>query len=735
MRKNDHLRGKYENCQDEFDLLTQKIKRLRMARVIEPDITTQVKLEAQITQAEKELDDLESEITKIEEEMRLNESAFPTVTEKSEALTSSSSGIKTKNNNLPKYASSFVGRNEDVRKAVNKLKKWRHLVIEGVGGVGKSFFAEMLGLQLIKTKTVDGVVWIDCKYQQISIDDVINIFASTLDYRKLHSLDSTSKVNLAIDLLQHVRCLFILDNYETTVNPELTSWLVNLPEPTMIIFTIRKGKEFLNEDLAVITLKGLSKESSLELINREAERLGKSELANYADEIFQKTYSLINGLPLAIKWICSQIGLNGRTIESVVADLQSAQGNFYDSLFYSAYDGLQSDIAKQILQVLSLFVTPVNIDVLYFIFSQTSLNCSVENSISELTQYNLIEVTGGITVNDRKYALHPITQSYAASLLSKDQDHYEKIQRRVVQFFKELVENFGGDENWQGYKILDVWHENIIHFIHLCYQQKLWDLVIGFVKNYHYYLWARGYWEQREEVGLLAVQASQELHDSLMEVWIKTRVLFDAHLLLGDFLSAEKCLEEAISIASSLEDKSLVGWAFYQKGRLLRRTKDLDLAKTFAVRSVEIYEHLQDECNLAYTLNGLANVENDLKEYSLAENHYQQSLKIFDLTTDEMMKAVVTRNLARLYRNRKDYAMSIASYKSAVLIFERLGLELETAESKSGLAETLIETNDNIQASELLRISISILKKLGALHEIRIASSTLERLQDNQGKD
>jgi len=61
-----HTRRKHDELQDQLDLLSEKIKRLREASAIETDAATRFKLEKQIEQAEAERDALEPQIAALE---------------------------------------------------------------------------------------------------------------------------------------------------------------------------------------------------------------------------------------------------------------------------------------------------------------------------------------------------------------------------------------------------------------------------------------------------------------------------------------------------------------------------------------------------------------------------------------------------------------------------------------------------------------------------------------------
>ena len=75
--------------------------------------------------------------------------------------------------NLPNTTTIFVGRDFDIQKSFEKLKEWRYLVVEGVGGVGKSSFAEIISKKSLNEHLINGVVWVDCKYQKVDINDVV----------------------------------------------------------------------------------------------------------------------------------------------------------------------------------------------------------------------------------------------------------------------------------------------------------------------------------------------------------------------------------------------------------------------------------------------------------------------------------------------------------------------------------------------------------------------------------
>ena len=120
----------------------------------------------------------------------------------------------------------------------------------------------------------------------------------------------------------------------------------------------------------------------------------------------------------------------------------------------------------------------------------------------------------------------------------------------------------------------------------------------------------------------------------------------------------ERCLPHAQECAQLIEQEHLTSfasrWLLYQTGFYLKEHARYSEAEVFYQHSLRIMKQAQgpDHPDVAYPLNGLANLYRDQGKYAEAEPLYQRALHIWEqaLGPDHPRTREIVRNYARLLR-------------------------------------------------------------------------------------
>ncbi len=144
--------------------------------------------------------------------------------------------------NLPSMPS-LIGREKDIEAIQNAIVTEASLiVIEGIGGIGKTSLATFIANQLCKANQFDQVVWVSAKGRSVNLPTLLDEIAVTIDYPYISQLSLFHKKQEIIKFLRLFSCLLLFDNFDTVsedAKEELFSFLLSIPSPSKTIVTTR----------------------------------------------------------------------------------------------------------------------------------------------------------------------------------------------------------------------------------------------------------------------------------------------------------------------------------------------------------------------------------------------------------------------------------------------------------------------------------------------------------------
>ncbi|MFB0536262.1 MAG: NB-ARC domain-containing protein, partial [Anaerolineae bacterium] len=217
--------------------------------------------------------------------------------------------------NLPPRGE-FIGREREMEQVRQALASRSYLVvIEGIGGIGKTALALEVAHELWEKGLYQAVVWTTAKDRALDLNDILDTFARTIDYPYIAQLPPEEKPTEATKLMRAKKCLLLVDNFETIKDEAVSKLLLNLPEPSKALVTSR---HHALAEARTISLKGMEQGEALALMRADGERLGLESVQRAGDEILLRLYEATGGAPLAIKWAVGQIKQKGQSLDSVL---------------------------------------------------------------------------------------------------------------------------------------------------------------------------------------------------------------------------------------------------------------------------------------------------------------------------------------------------------------------------------------------------------------------------------
>ena len=321
-----------------------------------------------------------------------------------------------------------VGITETVETLLTKLhapqSPWL-VVIEGLGGIGKTALANAVMVKVIEQGLYDEIAWVSARQQRFNFGGAITQVAQPAlttvalvealvqqlmpELLQAHT-PSDELLAMLRTRLQQTPHLIVIDNLETVVDLEsLLPTLQTLANPSKFLLTSRYGL-YSTPNLYHVKMPELNEANALQLIRQEAESSNLPALAAASAHELHPIYEIVGGNPLALRLVVGQTHVY--TLESILQHLYMARGqgaeNLYTYIYRHAWDTLNAT-AQDVLLIMPL-VNPSGdeIDVISEV-GEIEVGL-VRNALNQLVTLNLVDLRGGL--NDRRYRIHSLTRTF-----------------------------------------------------------------------------------------------------------------------------------------------------------------------------------------------------------------------------------------------------------------------------------------------------------------------------------
>jgi tetratricopeptide (TPR) repeat protein len=646
------------------------------------------------------------------------------------------------NPNLP-AAPALVGRDDQLKEVADALRaEAQFVVIEGIGGVGKTALALNVAHELFNRQTVDRVVWATSKGRHLSFEELLDIIATGLDQPYLTALDAPRKHDALLNILRQVACLVIVDNLDTLYVREryrINAFLEQVEFPSKVLVTMRPPlpMEFFAPPMASIKpLSGLNPTSCRALIRAEAERLRLPLDWGAHAESIEQLIRITEGNPLGISISLGQLTIAPSSLAELVAELACTPDRTFDYLYGRSWNAISAQ-SRHVLCAASLFATTFTKDAIFEIAGneRTDLLC-VEASLAQLAHFGLVRpnAQSASAVRHIRLELHPLTKAFAESRLRRNGRKRRALYGKLATFYEHFAEKhkvrfWGGREN---YGPLELERDNLLATLHWCVQAKMYDRVAAMCAAIADFLIVRGDWNLCLELGMKGETAARMAQLPLRRAWIKVHMIGYILANRRDFLRAEEAFMEAIAILEThAAESEELSEAHRNLGRVKRQQRRWDDADASLNLALAIANRVGSRRGMALALNEIGKKFRDQEDSAKAAEYFHQALAVLG-EEDNSINAGILCNLAGVEITLGSLSTAKQNSEKALEFFLRIDNAEGIASTKWRLAEILGATGSR-SALVYAEDAVRLFKGLGMTEEVRAMERIIISVSGMQG--
>jgi predicted ATPase/class 3 adenylate cyclase len=589
--------------------------------------------------------------------------------------------LESRPHNLPLQPTSFLGREHEVQRVADLLRRpeVRFLTLTGPGGTGKTRLALQAAAELLD-EFADGVYFVPLA-SLTNPDLVLSTIATTLGIREEGGQPLQERLQ---EYLAAKHLLLVLDNMEHLVDaaPHVGELLSNAPGLTVLATSrlplrLRAEREYAVPPLGLPrrkpppTLEQLSQFEAVRLFIERAQAIKADfTIDNATAPAVAEICHRLDGLPLAIELAAARIRmLSPQTMLSRLEqrlplltggarDAPARQQTLRNAIAWS-YDLLSPE--EQILfRRLAVFAGGASFDAVEAVANAHGA-LDVFSGLERLLEHSLLRQDEGPESEPRFTMLHTIRE-------------------------------FGGEQLEASGEADATWERHAAFFLALAKQAE--PALIGL---------EQGVWLDRLEVEHDNLRAALTwvlevnpegalcLATALFWFWY-TRHLSDGRAWL------DQALTRAEEAPTALRAKAL--------GRVATLTwmqGDYERAATFDEAALHLARQTGALAEVAYALVDLGVVELNRGDQTRAKALLDDGLHQFRELADEWGTALALNCRAEVMRAEGDHARALAFYEEAASLFRSVGSRQGTAMALMNVGDAARHQGDHVRAVESLR--------------------------------
>ncbi|MEP6948544.1 MAG: tetratricopeptide repeat protein [Ginsengibacter sp.] len=640
----------------------------------------------------------------------------------------------------------FFGRKDQIDFALRSLNSevrgWG-LVIDGIGGIGKTSLATEVAYLCRDRDIFDAFIFVTAKRDRLetsgiteitlsetTLDGIISETARALGQPGIAQLTGgKNKQKELLDALRTKKALIIFDNLETLTLSEqnaIGDFLLNLPQNCKAIVTTRQHSF---TSALTLRLNKLKWEEAKEIIENQIKQFEADLiiLQKIGEQGWKKLYDEAGGSPLALIYIIGLMRVRRLSFERTIELLRdgTAKNNLVEFIYREARRTMDEN-ERTVLNTISLFGGMATFEA---ISSIADLNRHALDSVLErLRALGLVDIANVETGQDiiiDQYTLHPLTKRFAQADLAENKKLEFNMRVRYSRYWSTYSKKFSGSirDASKNYDKLELEWDNLNAAIKLLKNiacsdddsvkdKKVGRMLTNFIEELNLFLWAFGRWDEICLFNAWAYVIACSLGNWRNAGWFAyfvARINYYRACTKESAIWTDKCTEAWSRKGSSIIDQA---YALKLRGLLSLQRGDYKLAKKFLTEAVGFWEKSSDDYGVATGYNDLGVIARENMKYSEAKQYYQKALKLAETLDMVHAKIYIPINMGVLLLDGKQWALASRRFKTALKLAEEDGSLDLIAQAQYGLSRALYAQGDFEKARSACKESVILYKRI-----------------------
>ena len=636
-------------------------------------------------------------------------------------------------NNLPVQLTSFIGREEEIKKVKELLKITHLLTLTGPGGVGKTRLSLQVGADIIDD-FANGVWFVE-------LAPIIEPVLLPQEILKELGIKEEPKKTLEETLTGYLKdkeILIILDTCEHIIEAcaMLTEKLLTKCPKLKIIATSREALKCTGEQIhSILSLKtpNLKEEISTEQLTQyESVRLfieraltvnQKFRVTNENAPALAGICSQLDGIPLAIELAAARIKV--LTVERIYKRLSSRfslltggkrtalpKQQTLKALIDWSYD-LLSDQEKILWSRLSVFIDGWTLESAEEICSDDNVNKEeILDLLSLLVEKSIIIFDS----EKERYRILESIRQYGEEKL-REANETNEILSKHLHYFMDLAES---TEPKMRENKVQVWLEKL-ESEHSNLQSAIeWSLTGGDREKGAHLAGALGwFWNIRgyNAIGRRLLENILSNMQGISKSMIGKALNWVGQLatIQGDYEQAQRFYQESLTLHRELRDKQCIASDLNNLGVTACNRGDIEQARKFFEESLALTREFGDKQGIAiaHSLNNLGALVCKQGNYEQARKFFEESLALCRELRDKPLIASCLVNLGCVAINRGDIEQARKFFEESLALTRELGDKQGTASCLINLGCVAINRENYEQARKFFEESLTLTRELG----------------------